>query len=125
MVTGPLTIALNVVTGGEIGTALKSVGTVAMAAVEDGVEAMIKAAAERIADLAAKNLSTSGIAATITNMAKQAGVNLATTAPTAIASAAMQVYEGSSVTTTTLSAIASIDPTGIASTVIAYAHPLC
>jgi len=124
MVTGPLTIVLNVVTGGELGTALKSVGTVAMDALEDGVKAMVKAAADRMAELAAKNLSIDGVKATIQNMVSKIPSNLQAAATQQIFSAAQQTYEGHDASAD-YSAIASIDPTGIASTILAFAKPLC
>jgi len=126
MITGPLTIVLNVVTGGELGAAVKGVGTAAMAAVKDGAKAMISAAAERMAELAAKNLSVDGVKTLITNMGKQAASNLKSAAVDQIFSAAQQVYQGKDINTgIDLDTIANLDPTGIASTVMAFAKPLC
>jgi len=125
MVTGPLSIVLNVVTGGELGTAVKGVGEAAMAAVEDGAKAMVNAAAERMSELAAQNLSAEGVQTTIQNMVTQAGTNLKTAAMNQIYTTAQQVYQGQNINSIDFSSLASLDPTGIASTVMAFAKPMC
>jgi len=122
MVEAPLMIVIDIATDGVLGSAIKSGAGIAKTALETGVSAIVKAAASKLA----AGLTTEAVKATISSMAKGIGEQLQESAVQGIVDyAAHTTLNGDTPPTPDLDMLAALDPTGISSLVLAYAHPVC
>jgi len=115
-------IVIDVASDGVLGSAIKTGTSIAKTVLETGVSALVKAVASKLA----AGLTTDAVKAAISSMAKGIGEQLKDSAVQGIVDyAAHTQLNGGAPPTPDLDMLAGLDPTGISSLVLSYAHPIC
>jgi len=121
MVIAPLQVVVDIATGGTLGTAIRSGITAAKSAIKIGVTALVKGAAQKLAE----GMSKEAVKSTLITMAQKAGTVLQSGVVDKVIEAAQQPNPAGPIAASIIDGVATVDPTGLTNVVAAFMHPLC